>query len=49
MKRLRKIAKKILQSWREFKRRKLKKNIREEEMYSDLLHRQEISYDIYRR
>lgn len=46
MKRLRKIAKKILQSWREFKRRKLKKNIREEEMYSDLLHRQEISYDI---
>ena len=26
--------------------RKLKKNIREEEMYSDLLHRQEISYDI---
>jgi len=46
MKRLRRIAKKILQSWREFKRRKLKKNIREEEMYSDLLHRQEISYDI---
>ena len=46
MKRLRKIAKKILQSWRKLKRRNLKKNIREEEMYSDLLHRQEISYDI---
>lgn len=46
MKRLRKFAKKILQSWRKFKRRKLKKNIREEEMFSDLLHRQEISYDI---
>ena len=46
MKRLRKIAKKILQSWRKFKRRNLKKNIREEEMYTDLLHRQEISYDI---
>lgn len=46
MKRLRKFAKKILQSWRKFKRRNLKKNIREEEMFSDLLHRQEISYDI---
>lgn len=46
MKRLRKIVKKILQSWRKFKRRNLKKNIREEEMYTDLLHRQEISYDI---
>lgn len=46
MKRLRKIVKKILQSWRKFRRRKLKKNIKLEEMYTDLLHRQEISYDI---
>lgn len=46
MKRLRKFVKNILQSWRIFKRRNLKKNIREEEMYTDLLHRQEISYDI---
>ena len=45
MRRLRKIAKKILQSWRKFRRKKLRKNIREEEMFSDLLHRQEISYD----
>ena len=45
MKILRKFAKNILQSWREFKRKKLKKNIKEEEMFSDLLYRQEIIYD----
>lgn len=45
MKRLKKIVKKILQSWRKFQRRKLRKNIREEEIFSDLLHRQEISYN----
>lgn len=45
MKRLRKIVKKILQSWRKFRKRKLKKNIKEEEIFSDLLHRQKISYD----
>jgi vancomycin B-type resistance protein vanW len=45
MKRLRKIAKKILQNWRKFRRRKLKNNIKQEEMFSDLLHRQKISYD----
>lgn len=45
MKRLRKLVKKILQSWRKFRIRKLKKNIKEEEMFSDLLHRQKISYD----
>lgn len=45
MKRLRKLVKKILQNWRKFRIRKLKKNIKEEEMFSDLLHRQEISYN----
>lgn len=45
MKRLRKIAKKILQSWRKFRRKKLKKNIREEEIFKDLLARYELQYD----
>lgn len=45
MKILRKFAKNILQSWREFKRRNLKKNIREEEMFQDVLARYEIYYD----
>ena len=45
MKILRKFTKNILKSWRVFKRRKLKKNIKEEEMFSDLLYRQEIIYD----
>lgn len=45
MRRLRRIAKKILQSWRKFKRRKLRKNIREEEMFLDLLAQYQIHYD----
>ena len=45
MKRLRKIAKKILQSWRKFRRKKLKKNIKEEEMFLDLLAQYQIHYD----
>ena len=45
MKILRKFAKNILQSWRKFKRRNLKKNIREEEMFQDVLARYEIYYD----
>lgn len=46
MKRLRKIAKKILQSWRKFRRRKLKKSLKEWELFSDLLGRFETSYDL---
>lgn len=46
MRRLRKIAKKILQSWRKFKRRKLRKNIREEELFQDVLASYKIYYDI---
>lgn len=46
MKRLRKIAKKILQSWRKFRRKKLKKNIKEEEMFQDVLASYKIYYDI---
>ena len=46
MKRLRKIVKKILQSWRKFKRRKLKKSLKEWELFSDLLGRFETSYDL---
>lgn len=45
MKILRKFAKNILQSWIKFKRRNLKKNIREEEMFQDVLARYEIYYD----
>ena len=45
MKRLRKIAKKILQSWRKFRRRKLKKNIKQEEMFEDVLASYEIHHD----
>lgn len=45
MKRLRKIAKKILQSWRKFRRKKLEKNIKEEEIFKDLLARYELQYD----
>lgn len=49
MKRLRKFVKNILQSWRIFKRRNLKKNIkkniREEEMFQDVLAKYEIHYD----
>lgn len=46
MKRLKKIVKKILQSWRKFKRRKLKKSFKEWELFSDLLGRFETSYDL---
>lgn len=46
MKRLRKIVKKILQSWRKFRRRKLKKSFKEWELFSDLLGRFETSYDL---
>ncbi len=46
MKKLRKIAKKILQSWRKFRRRKLKKSLKEWELFSDLLGRFETSYDL---
>jgi len=46
MKRLRKIAKKILQSWRKFRRKKLKKSLKEWELFSDLLGRFETSYDL---
>lgn len=46
MKRLRKIVKKILQSWRKFRRRKLKKSLKEWELFSDLLGRFETSYDL---
>ena len=45
MKRLRKLVKKILQSWRKFRRRKLKKNIKEEEMFQDVLASYKIYYD----
>lgn len=45
MKTLRKFAKKILQSWRIFRRRKMKKNIKEEEIFKDLLARYELQYD----
>lgn len=46
MKRLRKLVKKILQSWRKFRRRKLKKSLKEWELFSDLLGRFETSYDL---
>ena len=42
---LKKLIKEILQKWRKFQRRKLKKNIREEEMFQDVLARYEIYYD----
>lgn len=45
MKTLKKFAKKILQSWRKFRRKKLKKNIKEEEMFLDLLAQYQIHYD----
>lgn len=45
MKRLRKFVKNILQSWRIFLTRNLKKNIREEEMFKDILAKYEIHYD----
>lgn len=45
MKKLRKFVKNILQSWRIFKRRNVKKNIREEEMFKDILAKYEIHYD----
>ena len=45
MKRLRKFVKNILQSWRIFKIRNLKKNMREEEMFQDVLAKYEIHYD----
>lgn len=46
MKKLRKIVKQIFQSWRKFKRRKLKKSFKEWELFSDLLGRFETSYDL---
>ena len=46
MKRLRKLVKKILQSWRKFRRRKLKKSLKDWELFSDLLGRFETSYDL---
>ena len=46
MKRLRKIVKKILQSWRKFKRRHYKKSLKEWELFEDLLGRFETSYDL---
>ena len=42
---LKKLIKEILQKWRKFQRRKLKKNIREEELFQDILARYEIYYD----
>lgn len=46
MKTLKKFAKKILQSWRKFRRKKLKKSLKEWELFSDLLGRFETSYDL---
>ena len=46
MRRLRKIIKKILQSWRKFKRRPYRKSLKEWEVFGDLLGRFETSYDL---
>lgn len=40
-----KFMKKMFQEWRKFQRRNLKKNIREEELFQDILARYEIYYD----
>ena len=45
MRRLRKIIKKILQSWRKFKRRPYRKSLKEWEVFQDLLGRFETSYE----
>ena len=43
--RFKKSIKEMLQEWRKFQRRNLKKNIREKEMFQDVLARYEIYYD----
>ena len=42
---LRKIAKKIIKSFRDFKRRNYRKNIKEEDLFSEILSKYEMYYD----
>ena len=43
---LKKIAKRILKSFRDFKRRNYRKNIKEEDLFSEILAKYEMHYDI---